>query len=154
MDGFDMLSMGLGMLDPDNVLTGLNNKLHSSVLYEGFQLTVNAVAIFTGVASTKIMCFVAGTMVLVAGGVAAGGLIAIETIKAGDMVIATNAETGVVEEKKVFETYAPKTSELVKVTIGEEEIHTTPGHPFYVKDRGFVKAGKLQVGDQLIPKQE
>jgi hypothetical protein len=87
MDGFDMLSMGLGMLDPDNVLTGFNNKLHSSVLYGGFQLTVNAVAVFTGVASTKIMCFVAGTMVLAAGGVAAGGLIAIETIKAGKLKV-------------------------------------------------------------------
>jgi hypothetical protein len=40
-----------------------------------------------------------------------------------------------VEKKKgVLETYARKMSELVKVTIGEEEIHTTSGHPFYVKD--------------------
>ena len=38
MDGFDMLSMGLGMIDPDNPLTALNNKLHQSDIYNGFQM--------------------------------------------------------------------------------------------------------------------
>jgi hypothetical protein len=103
MEGFDLLSMGVGLFDQDNAL------VHT-----------------------------------------AEGPKAIETIKAGDIVIATNPETGKTESKRVIETYTNKISELVKLTIGEEEIHTTPGHPFYVKDIGFVKAGMLKVGDKLV----
>jgi len=45
-------------------------------------------------------CFVAGTLILTA-----TGLVAIENIKAGDKVIATNPETFEVAEKTVLETY-------------------------------------------------
>ncbi|MBS4933782.1 MAG: hypothetical protein KH020_21295 [Clostridiales bacterium] len=31
-----------------------------------------------------------------------------------------------------------------------EEIVTTETHPFYVNDRGFVNAGELAVGDELL----
>ena len=34
--------------------------------------------------------------------------------------------------------------------INSEEIITTVDHPFYVKDQGFIKAGELAVGDELI----
>ena len=30
MDGFDMVSLGLGMIDPNNPITELNNKMHQS----------------------------------------------------------------------------------------------------------------------------
>jgi len=90
-------------------------------------------------------CFVAGTMVLTA-----AGLVAIENIKAGDKVIATNPETFEVAEKTVLETYVRETTELLHLTIGGEVIKTTFDHPFYVKDVGFVEAGKLQVGDKLL----
>ena len=36
------------------------------------------------------------------------------------------------------------------MTINGEVIKTTFEHPFYVKDVGFVEAGKLQVGDKLV----
>jgi len=36
------------------------------------------------------------------------------------------------------------------LTINGEVIKTTFEHPFYVKDVGFVEAGKLQVGDKLV----
>jgi len=84
-------------------------------------------------------CFVAGT-----------GLVAIENIKAGDKVIATNPETFEVAEKTVLETYVRETTELLHLTINGEVIKTTFEHPFYVKDVGFVEAGKLQVGDKLV----
>jgi len=90
-------------------------------------------------------CFVAGTMVLTA-----AGLVAIENIKAGDKVIATNPETFEVAEKIVLETYVRETTELLHLTINREVIKTTFEHPFYVKDVGFVEAGKLQVGDKLL----
>ena len=34
--------------------------------------------------------------------------------------------------------------------INGEEIVTTVDHPFYVKNQGFIKAGELIVGDELL----
>ena len=48
MDGFDVLSLGWGIIDPDNAVTALNQKLHSSDAYNYAQLGVNALAVFTG----------------------------------------------------------------------------------------------------------
>jgi len=62
--------------------------LHSNALYNGFQIITNALAVFTAGAASTMKCFVAGTMILTA-----TGLVAIENIKAGDKVIATNPET-------------------------------------------------------------
>ena len=41
-------------------------------------------------------------------------------------------------------------NELIYLTVDEEEIITTEKHPFYVKDRGFVSAGKLKPGDEVL----
>ena len=145
MDGFDVLALGAGMIDPDNPLTALNNKLHSSNLYNAFQIGVNAVATFTGAASATMACFVAGTMVLTA-----SGLVAIEKIKAGDIVISTNPDTLETAKKTVLETYVRQVDKLVHLTINGEEIVTTDNHPFYVQGRGFINAGNLLVGDTLV----
>ena len=34
--------------------------------------------------------------------------------------------------------------------INGEEIITTETHPFYVKNQGFIKAGELAIGDELL----
>ena len=34
--------------------------------------------------------------------------------------------------------------------INSEEIVTIETHPFYVNDQGFIKAGELIVGDELL----
>ena len=140
-----MLAMGIGLFDPNNPLVQINQKLHSSVIYNGLQLSVNALAIFTGAATTTMKCFVAGTMILTA-----AGLVAIENIKAGSKVVSTNPETFEVAEKAVLETYVRETTELVHLTINGELIKTTHDHPFYVKDVGFVSAGELYIGDKLL----
>ena len=36
------------------------------------------------------------------------------------------------------------------MAINGEEIVTTVDHPFYVKNQGFIKAGELAVGDELL----
>lgn len=38
----------------------------------------------------------------------------------------------------------------VHLTVNGEEIVTTVDHPFYVKDQGFVNAGELVVGNELL----
>ena len=50
--------------------------------------------------TTTMKCFVAGTLVLTV-----NGLVAIETIKQGDIVYAANADTFIVSPRKVLETF-------------------------------------------------
>ena len=145
MDGFDTLAMGLGMIDPDNPLTALNNKLHQSDLYNNFQMGVSLVSSFTGAASQNMACFIAGTTILTA-----TSLVAIEKLAAGDKVISTNPDTLETAEKTVLETYVRQVDKLVHITINGEEIVTTDNHPFYVQGRGFIEAGHLLVGDKLV----
>ena len=90
-------------------------------------------------------CFMAGTTVLVAAGVAA-----IETIQEGDYVWAWDEETGTVGLKKVVETYINETDELVHVYVNGEEIVTTPSHPFYSPVKGWTDAVHLRAGDILV----
>jgi len=43
----DMLAMGISLFDPSNALVEFNRKLHSNALYNGFQIAVNALAVFS-----------------------------------------------------------------------------------------------------------
>ncbi len=151
---FDSIPMMAGFVDSDNPLAVLNQKLHSNVLYNVFQVGVSAAAVFSGAAyssmNTRMMqglpvCFIAGTMILTAAGVTA-----IERIKAGDRVLSTNPDTLETAEKTVLETYIRETDKLVYLTVNGEEIITTEIHPFYVNGKGFVDAALLQTGDELV----
>ena len=149
---FDTATMVIGLFDPQNAFVQFNQKLHSSKLYNGFQFTVSALAVFSGSTYNSmkkhqetLTCFVAGTMILTA-----SGLVAIENIKAGDKVISTDPETMETAEKTVLETYIREDSKLIHLVINDEEIITTETHPFYVNNRGFVNAGELKVGDELL----
>lgn len=145
MDGFDMVSLGLGMIDPNNPITELNNKMHQSDVYNKFQMGVSLVSSFSGAASQNMACFVAGTLVLTT-----AGLLAIEKINPGDKVISTDPDTLETSEKTVLETYVRKVDKLVHLVINGEEVITTDNHPFYVQGRGFIEAGRLLVGDKLV----
>jgi RHS repeat-associated protein len=94
---------------------------------------------------TSNHCFVAGTLIETA-----DGSIPIEQMQEGDLVLSQDPDTGDITYKHVLETYINETTELVHLTIDDEEIVTTPAHPFYVKDMGFVLAGDLEVGTTLI----
>ncbi|WP_289148726.1 polymorphic toxin-type HINT domain-containing protein [uncultured Ruminococcus sp.] len=65
-------------------------------------------------------------------------------------VISTDPETMETSLKTVLETYIREVTTLVHLTVNGEEIITTIDHPFYVNDRGFIKAGELIVGDELL----
>lgn len=90
-------------------------------------------------------CFVAGTEVLTA-----AGYIRIEDVRAGDMVISENPETGAQKVKEVARTFVRETTELIHVTVDGEEVRTTPEHPFYVPGKGWVGAVHLRAGDILL----
>ena len=61
--------------------------------------------------------------------VTAGGLVAIENIQPGDVVLAANEETGEVAYKEVVRTFVNTTDEITHVTIenaeGEQETIVT-----------------------------
>lgn len=50
----------------------------------------------------------------------------------------------------MLETYIRETDRLVHLTVNGEEIITTVDHPFYVEKIGFVNAGELRAGAQLL----
>ena len=150
MGGFDALALVIGLFNPSNPLVAINKTLHSSKLYNTFQFSVAAVAAFSSGAYLRMkqgppVCFVAGTMVLTV-----SGLVAIENIKAGDTVISTNPDTMEMAVKEVLETYVRETNMLVHLIINDEQIITTMNHPFYVKEHGFIEAGGLWLGANVV----
>ena len=90
------------------------------------------------------VCFVEGTEVS-----AASGHIAIETVKVGNMVWATDPETGETGLKEAVRTFVNETSELVHIKVNGEEIICTNEHPFYSPVKGWTAAIQLRVGDKL-----
>ena len=68
------------------------------------------------------------------------GSVAIENIRAGDMVWASDPETGEVALKEVVQTFRNETTELVHVTVNGEKIVCTNEHPFYSPVKGWTEA--------------
>jgi hypothetical protein len=95
--------------------------------------------------------FTPDTLVLMAG----GGAIAIQDIRVGDMVIATDPQTGVTTEQPVLAVHINGDTELTDLTVVDHDgniavIHTTPHHPFWDDSRKkWVDASALDVGHRL-----
>lgn len=93
-------------------------------------------------------CFLAGQKVL-----SHTGYKAIEDIKVGDIV---RTEKGWKPVDQIF--YTPYDGDVYKITAfhcSGSTIASTPNHPFLVKDKGYVEAKDLKVGDMMgmtIPK--
>jgi hypothetical protein len=100
-------------------------------------------AITGGITSNH--CFIAGTPILME-----DGYKSIELIKAGDMVYSANEETGEVSIKEVVRTFVNETDELIYLQMGDSELVTTPGHPFFIYGKGFEYAGNLRAGEILV----
>lgn len=92
-----------------------------------------------------VQCFIAGTLVA-----AKPGLVPIEDIKVGDLVWATDPETGETELKEIVQLFRNETDEWMHITVGDEEIVCTPNHPFYVPKKGWTNACQLRAGDILV----
>ena len=144
MGGFDtvaLLDKAFGTGD----IASLNAKLHESKAYNYFQVGVSAVAVLTNGMTSTMSCFVAGTLIMTA-----VGLVAIENIKVGNVVVSADPETVEVQNKPVVDVFTREVDRLVHLTINNEEIITTFDHPFYVKGKGFLNATNLWIGAELI----
>jgi len=91
-------------------------------------------------------CFSAGTLVATP-----NGYRAIETLQEGEEVISA---TGIPRRiNKVWVTPYSGTVYSLKVRCVGPAIHCTPNHPFFIKDKGWVEAKDIQLGDLMgIPK--
>jgi hypothetical protein len=89
-------------------------------------------------------CFVAGTPVWTR-----DGKQAIETLKAGDLVMARDPHHGGIVYRVVIDTTVREPSSMVEVVAGGEKIHATVGHPFWVVGHGWKMAKELSEGDIL-----
>lgn len=86
-------------------------------------------------------CLAAGTPVWTS-----TGLVAIEEIRPGDVVLSQDPHTGELACKPVLATTLRPSGPLVKVTAGDETFVTSGGHLFWIAGEGWVKARKLRSG--------
>ncbi len=100
---------------------------------------------FVGQKLGMIQCFIAGTLVATK-----SGLVPIEDIQPGDLVWATDEETGETSLKEVVQNFRNETEEWVHVKVNGEEITCTPMHPFYSPVKGWTSAVDLRAGDILV----
>lgn len=79
------------------------------------------------------------------------GLKAIKDINIGDLVLSFNEKTSDKEWKPVTNTFKRKTNTLLQVKCSNNNrLSCTPEHPFFVPDKGWIEAQKLEVGDKII----
>lgn len=96
--------------------------------------------------------FAAGTEVLMADGTRKR----IEDVKVGDVVTATDPETGKTVARKVTALHRNHDTDMVDVKVKTADgrlnvIHTTQHHPFWDETHGkWTDAGKLQAGEKLL----
>ena len=97
----------------------------------------------------KCGCLEAGTLVATP-----KGLVPIEAIAVGDLVLAQNPETGEVAAKPVTDLIRPEPKPLYALALtdagGEAEtFHATDDHPWRVEGKGWVETLALQPGDRI-----
>lgn len=86
-------------------------------------------------------CFIAGTEISLAN----GDVKNIEDVKVGEEVLTYNEETAVTEAGTVGDLKQHEVDAVIRLTLDNENIIiTTHEHPFYVQDKGWVKASELQ----------
>jgi RHS repeat-associated protein len=92
-------------------------------------------------AATAACSFTADTLVATP-----DGPVEISNIEVGDIVLAWDEMTGKVVERPVTAVLPHPDDEIAKVTIDGVVLTTTPDHPFYTLDRGWIEAGDLWAG--------
>ena len=102
-----------------------------------------------GKAVKKGCCFVAGTEILTE-----RGMVPIEQIRVGDIVLAHNPETGETLPKEVTTLFVNDAGSVWELSIegedGATELHrVTDNHPYWVEGTGWVEVKDLQPGMKI-----
>jgi hypothetical protein len=83
-------------------------------------------------------CFAAGTAIWTLEGPKP-----VERVVVGDLVLSQNAQTGALAYKPVLRAAKRPPAKLVTVTVGQDVLRCTGGHPFWVPGHGWVHARRL-----------
>ncbi|HEV3256345.1 MAG TPA: polymorphic toxin-type HINT domain-containing protein, partial [Gemmataceae bacterium] len=107
--------------------------------------SMDALAAIMSASQAGRACFAAGTPLLTPEGDKP-----IEQFRPGDLILSAPEEDPEAppqarQVEEVFTNYAA----LLNLHVGAKVIRTTSAHPFYIKDKGWVKAQELQKGDLL-----
>ena len=79
----------------------------------------------------------------------ATGLVPIENIQIGDLVVSQNVETAELTLKPVILTTIRPPKSTIKITTGNNTIEATGGHLWWVSGLGWVKSRDLKAGMML-----
>ena len=74
------------------------------------------------------------------------GLVEIDILKVGDLVLTQNQQSGELKFATVLATTTRPPEKLLRLTVNKETIRATGGHPFWVSGRGWIKARSLESG--------
>jgi hypothetical protein len=69
-----------------------------------------------------------------------------DSLKIGDRVLAFNEKTSKTDYYAITAVLIHKNPVLTEVLLDGEHIETTPHHPFYTQEKGWVYAGELKIG--------
>jgi hypothetical protein len=101
-------------------------------------------------AGANTMCFASGTLVWTE-----SGLQPIETIRVGDVVLARNEVQGELSLRPVTQIFARVAIDLVNMDLrlsdgSSHAIRATARHPVWVLERGWVPAGEIDPGAEVL----
>lgn len=91
-----------------------------------------------------LSCLVAGTPIQTS-----RGLVPIEKIQVGDLVMSQDVETGELTLKPVFQTTVRPPKITLSIKTSAETVQATPGHCWWVSGRGWLRAKELKAGMML-----
>ena len=133
----------------ENNLYILNEDTHKIVEIDVEEVDTYLIAGTDNIINTSFIithnwCFPAGTKITLSD----NSLKNIEDVIVGENVLTYNGETGLNETGVVGDLKKHEVSSIIKLTFdGEKTIITTNEHPFFIKDKGWVKANELQSND-------
>ena len=99
----------------------------------------------TNKSCTIFTCFTGDTKVAIE-----NGYKNIKDIKVGDLVYSYNLDIQEKELKPVTKVFKHKENELYTLKVNNRIINTTEEHPFYVVNKGWKEAKKLDFSDKLL----
>src|SRR4029079_19284193 len=88
----------------------------------------------TPVSSSQTECLVAGTQIWTD-----RGLLPIETVQVGDLVLSRHPESGELAYQPVLKTSVREPEPVFKVTTEQGDIRATGGHVFWISGQGWTK---------------
>jgi RHS repeat-associated protein len=143
---FDMLMLLQVLGAVNSLVNNVSNGMEPSGNVDWLEAGIDALTIVGAAGQFLETCFVAGTPIRTP-----EGAVAIEHIKAGDLVLSRSEfdPLGPVEAKVVEEVFV-QVAPVLNLRVGGRLITTTGEHPFFAEGRGWVAATQLDPGERVL----